>query len=279
MKFGAGGNNATGNSGNGPVGTWHGSSHRDSGAKAHNGTGDNSNIDERYKEINARLRRLLSEERKALQHVRTNYAVELRSRTEMEMLLRLCVEDVRKEISLRNFVTHSSISRIGSRPGTSSGTPTALPPTSSFTQADRERTLELLLSQERVISLIYAKTFPINQTNKLKNSGCLGSALDHNNSNDNVVDNDILHAISLGISNNNNTYGSQYKQRDNTEAAILHSISVGLSNNANNAQHKTREEEYREYDPHSLSISEGGGGPLILAALSEHSSNKLPAIQ
>ena len=31
-----------------------------------------------------------------------------------------------------------------------------------FTQADRERVLELLLSQERVVSLIYAKTFPIN---------------------------------------------------------------------------------------------------------------------
>lgn len=35
-------------------------------------------------------------------------------------------------------------------------------PVDDFTQGDRERVLELLLSQERVVSLIYAKTFPIN---------------------------------------------------------------------------------------------------------------------
>lgn len=31
----------------------------------------------------------------------------------------------------------------------------------NFTKEDRERTLELLLSQERVVTLLYAKTFPI----------------------------------------------------------------------------------------------------------------------
>lgn len=35
-------------------------------------------------------------------------------------------------------------------------------PVDDFNQGDRERVLELLLSQERVVSLIYAKTFPIN---------------------------------------------------------------------------------------------------------------------
>jgi DNA repair exonuclease SbcCD ATPase subunit len=57
--------------------------------------------EERLKEANARLRRLLAEERRSLQQVRQNYATELKSRTEMELLLRNCVEDVRHEISRR----------------------------------------------------------------------------------------------------------------------------------------------------------------------------------
>ncbi len=37
-----------------------------------------------------------------------------------------------------------------------------LVPMDDFTHDDRERVLELLLSQERVVSLLYAKTFPVN---------------------------------------------------------------------------------------------------------------------
>jgi hypothetical protein len=44
-------------------------------------------------------------------------------------------------------------------------------PVDDFTQSDRERVLELLLSQERVVSLIYAKTFPINPTTNNRNGG------------------------------------------------------------------------------------------------------------
>ena len=60
--------------------------------------------EEKYKELNVRLRRLLAEEKKALQSVRQNYAGELKIRTDMEMLLRQCVEDVRKEIARRYVV-------------------------------------------------------------------------------------------------------------------------------------------------------------------------------
>lgn len=61
--------------------------------------------EERYKEVNIRLRRLLAEERKSLQQVRANYAQELKVRTELEMLLRQCVEDVRQEIARRFVLT------------------------------------------------------------------------------------------------------------------------------------------------------------------------------
>lgn len=52
----------------------------------------------RYKDLNARLNRLLVEERKNLHQVRQNYALEMRTRTEMEMILRQCVNDIRQEI-------------------------------------------------------------------------------------------------------------------------------------------------------------------------------------
>ena len=55
----------------------------------------------RYKEINVRLKRLLGEERKSLQQLRQTYAAELKSRSELELLLRQCVDDVRKEIGRR----------------------------------------------------------------------------------------------------------------------------------------------------------------------------------
>ena len=56
---------------------------------------------DRYKEANTRLRKVLADERRSLQQVRHNYAQELKARTEMEILLRGCVEDVRKEIARR----------------------------------------------------------------------------------------------------------------------------------------------------------------------------------
>lgn len=47
--------------------------------------------------MNARLRKLLAEERRSMLQVRANYQNEINSRTELEMLLRDCVEEVRRE--------------------------------------------------------------------------------------------------------------------------------------------------------------------------------------
>jgi hypothetical protein len=56
-------------------------------------------------------------------------------------------------------------------------------PVDDFTQADRERVLELLLSQERVVSLIYAKTFPINPSITHKGAPMDNNANNSNNNN------------------------------------------------------------------------------------------------
>jgi uncharacterized protein YqfA (UPF0365 family) len=58
----------------------------------------------RYKTVNAKLLKQLAEERKKLSQARAEYANELKMRTETEQLMRLCVEDVRREIA-RRFVS------------------------------------------------------------------------------------------------------------------------------------------------------------------------------
>ena len=223
--------------------------------------GDSSDVanDERYKEINARLRRLLSDERRALQHVRANYAQELRSRTEMEMLLRQCVDDVRKEIALKavalGTASRTNTTRGGTR-GASAPSPVVVPaastlPVSAFAQGDRERTLELLLSQERVISLIYAKTFPISISTTGKRVPLSTAALDGPGSGEGVTaDPAILEAISMGM----------IEPRGATSASMSDDILMD-----------------------DLSVSQGGGGPLIAAALQEPGDDtggtKLPSLR
>lgn len=155
-----------------------------------------SDTEDRYKEVNIRLRRLLADERRNLQQVRQNYAHELKSRTEIEMLLRQCVEDVRKEIARRHiesaqFASSGDLAKLYNRqPG--------MIPIEDFTQEDRERALELLLSQERVVTLLYSKAFPVNVKNK---SG--GLALD-----------DADPAIDLGDSHNPDKLPSLLKSQN-----------------------------------------------------------------
>lgn len=146
--------------------------------------------EERYREMNSRLNRLLREERHALAVTRQNYAAELRSRTEIELLLRQCVEEVRKEIAKKHIESayHMGAGRGGNGNGNAAGGGqqgdftklytnqhhggagakkdggAGVIPVEDFTQEDRERVLELLLSQERVVTLLYAKAFPVNPT-------------------------------------------------------------------------------------------------------------------
>lgn len=123
--------------------------------------GKNSDSEERYKEVNMRLRRLLADERKSLQQVRQNYALELKTRTEVELLLRQCVDDVRKEIA-RRYIEAAQISGDNNDLANLYGKKHQLIPIEQFSQEDRERAMELLLSQESVLTFLYSKAFPVN---------------------------------------------------------------------------------------------------------------------
>ena len=50
----------------------------------------------RYKDVVRRLRRLLDAERKNLREVRSEHLNTLQSRTELESLLRMCLDDVKQ---------------------------------------------------------------------------------------------------------------------------------------------------------------------------------------
>jgi len=140
--------------------------------------------EERYREIISRLKRLLDVERKNLRAVRAAHAKDLQSRTELEVLLRACVDDVRKELTNVRAAAAAGMGGMGgggaqgaggrptsaeskrlkeksSRPSSASGERSArMAEVSELGAKERERALELLLSQERVVSLLYERTFP-----------------------------------------------------------------------------------------------------------------------
>lgn len=122
---------------------------------------------EKYKDTKERLRGLLIVEKKNLQAERANYAAEMQSRTELEMLLRHCVDDVRKEIS--SLSPRPNDTTMSSSHALSVSAPLLPLSFSCFQKCDRERTLDLLLSQERVLHLLCANTFPARQRSTFGN--------------------------------------------------------------------------------------------------------------
>lgn len=90
---------------------------------------------ERFQEALKRLQRLLESERAQLKQQRAAYVAVLAERTELEGFLRECVEDVRSQLN--------DSAKLG-----------------DMTVQDRQAVLEMLLNKERVLALLYEKTFP-----------------------------------------------------------------------------------------------------------------------
>ena len=113
----------------------------------------------RYREIVAKLKRLLEVERRNLRAVRAAHAQDLESRTELEALLRACVQDVKHEIGLQRQQSAGGKGSSSSF-GASSASKHREVGLGDFGPQERERVMELLLSQERVVTLLYERTFP-----------------------------------------------------------------------------------------------------------------------
>eukprot|EP00928_Gymnodinium_smaydae_P076587 TRINITY_DN5963_c0_g2_i1.p2 TRINITY_DN5963_c0_g2~~TRINITY_DN5963_c0_g2_i1.p2 ORF type:complete len:468 (+),score=133.49 TRINITY_DN5963_c0_g2_i1:111-1406(+) len=110
----------------------------------------------RYREAVLRLKRMVEAERKQNKALRQQQAEILQQRTELEVLLRQCLDDVKAEI-MRHRLEHDRKEGPG-LPGP--GQPVSSMSVHELTAQDRERVLELLLSQQRVVQLLYSRTFP-----------------------------------------------------------------------------------------------------------------------
>ena len=94
----------------------------------------------RYEFIIQRLKKILETERKNLKNVRNAYARELQNKTELEQILRQCVDEVKSDLTqgMSDYKKKNLV----------------------LSAQDREKIIELMLSQERVLSLLYEKTLP-----------------------------------------------------------------------------------------------------------------------
>ena len=122
----------------------------------------------RYQKDIRKLRALLERERKNLKASRAAYVQVLSERTELEALLRTCCNDVKKErlqhegakLSRQSNEQVHSARRSGSARSQAQSDADGDLDLADFTIAERERVIELLLSQERVLKLLYERTFP-----------------------------------------------------------------------------------------------------------------------
>jgi myosin heavy subunit len=113
-----------------------------------------------------RLRKLLETERKNLKQVRTAHVNVLAERTELEIFLRQCIDDVKHDISRLAVKPKRPTSSMGYGTKTDANGNVYM---EDFNYADRQRVMDMLLSKERVLKLLYDKAFPTKPTVSDKN--------------------------------------------------------------------------------------------------------------
>lgn len=120
----------------------------------------------RYEQVIKKLKKMIANETRKLRDIKTVYAKEIESKTQLEQLLRQCVDDVKAEIAKKR--SESKVMYYANKRNASSMSKSRKK--QDLTQDEREKVIEVLLSQERVLTLLYDKTFPpkIAESNKMQ---------------------------------------------------------------------------------------------------------------
>ena len=129
-----------------------------------------------YQIIINKLKRMTELEQKNTRAARTAYARELEARNELENLMRQCVDDVKTHINKKRSEQRMVLNE---KP-----------------VEDLEKLIEILLSQERVLTLLYDKTFPPRSVMKEPFFNCADSRSGINVDNDYEIV-DIENSIEL----------------------------------------------------------------------------------
>ena len=102
----------------------------------------------------ARFKKKLEEERRLLRLMKTMSAAEIESRNNLEKILRMCVEDIKAEMIKKRSENKACYYARGNRGKIE------LREEQNLSAGDREKILSVLASQERVLTLLYDRTFP-----------------------------------------------------------------------------------------------------------------------
>lgn len=93
--------------------------------------------------------------------MKTLYSAEIEQKTYLEQLLRKCVDDVKNEITKKRSENKVMYYTTKSRSSTAKGGRRRVgEEEEDLTIQERDKIIEVLLSQERVLTLLYDKTFP-----------------------------------------------------------------------------------------------------------------------
>ncbi len=145
---------------------------------------------------------------------------EVRQRTEMEVLLRDCAEDVKNAIkSKKKLLGVGGDSAAQGRTATSRqsilGTSKEAGGVTvdDFSADDREKVLELLFAKERVISLLYSRAFPPTDRQSLAPGDLLP--------NDGLSHEDVSELYKLEASSNNNRPSTSSEALSHSSSAMM----------------------------------------------------------
>lgn len=129
-----------------------------------------------------RVKSFLADQQQSLREVRHAYAAELASRTALQRLLRQCLVDVRNQIAQQEtpgyaldkaLARHQTLLAQSSSPGSGGSSGSSSGEMGSDAPAS-PKSLALLRSQDRVVSLLYHKAFPVDSLAAAVNNTALG---------------------------------------------------------------------------------------------------------